>query len=215
MNPKKLMSDILSELSPKKWYGDLAKNVRNLIIVAFVAFCLNMFTGWYDAASLNISRFAELPAKVETVVGDLEQIRDELDSQRAESTQVVVWAESKSQVLTDLVGPCNITDGSGCVAVFRGRRTIEGIDCEVTGAEMRGVNSSGAELGIRIHDDFSPVKLGLDFKDIVVPFIPGAYLSEGSHQLFVVTFYSKCGFAREGEIVRRQTVKVRKDFVRG
>lgn len=157
----------------------------------------------------TVAAYVALPsvvAGVSSELGDLRnevgQLADDVDSQRIKTLEVVVWASNRSQSLTDQEGPC--VRGAECVAYFRGRRTVDGLECRFQGGRPYLVVDD-EHVPVMTSGKNEPVNLGLEFQTIPIRYTVPRHVKPGRAGLLVYTFYADCPFTRPGEVVERKT----------
>lgn len=139
----------------------------------------------------------------------LEQVRDTLDAFRAESERIVEWAPTVSQRLTDEAGGCHA--GEDCTVYFRGRRTVQGQDCQIVrGQPFLYVGDS--EYPISFASGYRMTKLSHHFETIPATVSIPSFIPEGRAGLVVITYYVECPFA-PNQTVERSTFRLNVDIL--
>ena len=170
---------------------------------AFMVVLVGGVTAVFEPARDFVISYLYLPATVESMQSELEHLSDEFDSQRRNGTEVVIWAQGRSQALTEAQGPCK--RGTTCTAFFRGRRTIEGIDC-VFQSGRPYLDVGDDRIPLNFAPEYQPVNLGFDFETLPVMFEMPLFAPPGRAGILVFTVYSDCPFASDGELVERDTI---------
>lgn len=170
---------------------------------AFMGLLVFFATLIFEPVRVQFVAFAALPEAVEELQHDLAQLTDEVDSQRRDSTEVVIWAQQRSQSLTDEYGSCK--RGTTCTAFFHGRRTVEGAEC-VFQSGRPYLEIAGERFPLNFADGYLPVNLGFEFETIPVEYNMPAYAPKGRAGLLVYTVYADCPFAKDDELVERDTI---------
>lgn len=156
-------------------------------------------------------RLAELETQVGSAVerGDeigrlLEEVRDTLDSFRAQSERIVEWAPTVSQRLTDEAGGCFA--GEDCTVYFRGRKTLVGARCEITRGQPY-LYIGDSEYPINFARGYAVQGLTENFQTLPVTVELPDFVPEGRAGLIVVTYYADCPFA-PGQVIERATFRL-------
>ncbi|MFU1607332.1 hypothetical protein ACM25O_13185 [Sulfitobacter pontiacus] len=136
------------------------------------------------------------------------QVSDSLEGLRAVSEEVVEWAPSHSQQLTDAVGGC-YAGQQDCVIYLRGRRTAEGEGCELDYIKPRLLLPDGRDFPVDFDWGYGgPPQLTTRWDTIRASFGVPAFVLPGEVGVVVLTVYSECPFAGKGRTVERETFRL-------
>lgn len=168
-----------------------------------VARVLASLPKYHEAVERGIADIANTQTETHDA---LLQITDALETMRRDSETVVEWAPAHSQRLTDAVGGCYA--GDVCVVYFRGRRTHASEGCVLTILKPRLVLGDGREFPVTYADDNPITQLTTEFETIESRLKIPEFIPAGLAGVVVLTVYSDCGFAGEGELVSRETFRL-------
>lgn len=159
-----------------------------------------------DTLEAMDDRLARIENERTDLTAAITQLSDQLDAMRSQSEEIVEWAPTHSQRLTDAANGCYA--GETCTVYFRGRRTQAGAECRIVRGQPILILDEDREFPISFSETHELVQLTTRFETIPVSVELPSWLEPGVVGLLVMTFYAECPFATHGEIVERETFRL-------